>query len=145
MLEQQSHTEVVGASIELCFDTIVDFEAYPEWFSGITEAQIIERDDARGLWTVGYSLDMMIKTLRYTLAYESERPNRLTWKLTQGDVSDVQGSYEFVALESDVTEATCTQGIDVGFWIPGPLRRTFERSALSDSVGEFKKMAEARA
>jgi hypothetical protein len=35
--------------------------------------------------------------------------------------------------------------VDVGFWIPGPIRKTFERTALIDSVREFKKAAEQRA
>ena len=144
-MERQSHIEVVKAPIELCFDTIIDFDCYPEWFSGISDARILERDDARGRWTVEYQLQMIIKTISYTLAYESERPGSLTWKLVAGDIKDVVGSYRFTKLERDLTEAECTQGVDVGFWIPGPLRRTFERTALVDSVREFKKAAEARA
>jgi hypothetical protein len=35
--------------------------------------------------------------------------------------------------------------VDVGFWIPGPLRRIFERQALRESVLEFKAEAERRA
>jgi len=144
-MERQSHIEVVHAPIELCFDTIVDFECYPDWFSGISTAKILERDDRGGRWTVEYQLHMIIKTISYTLAYESERPGSLTWKLVAGDVTDVQGSYRFTQLERNLTEAECTQGVDIGFWIPGPLKRTFERTALADSVREFKKAAEARA
>jgi len=143
-MERQSHTEVIAAPIEVCFETIVDFASYPQWFSGITTAEVLEADEERGAWTVRYGLDMMIKTLSYTLAYQSQRPGLLTWNRVAGDVRDIEGSYEFIALEDDLTEATCTQGVDVGFWIPGPLKRTFERSALADSVREFKKMAEDR-
>jgi uncharacterized membrane protein len=144
-MERQSHIEVVRAPIALCFDTIVDFPFYPEWFTAITEANVLEEDKARCRWTIEYKLNMLVKTISYTLRYEGTRPNALDWKLLSGDVKDVQGSYRFVELEPGVTEATCTQGVDVGFWIPGPLRRGFEKTALVDSVREFKKAAEDRA
>jgi uncharacterized membrane protein len=144
-MERQSHTEVVRAPIAVCFDTIVDFPCYPDWFSGITAASVLDHDEGRTRWTVEYKLHMLIKTISYTLEYEGERPTLLTWKLIRGDLTDVQGTYRFVELEPAVTEATCTQGVDIGFWIPGPLRRTFERTALVDSVREFKKAAERRA
>jgi ribosome-associated toxin RatA of RatAB toxin-antitoxin module len=144
-MERQSHTEIVHAPLDLCFDTIVSFEEYPKWFSGITGATVLSRDEGRGLWTVKYDLHMIIKTITYTLAYESERPTLLTWELVEGDVKDVEGTYRFTSLEYGLTEATCTQAVDVGFWIPGPLRRGFEKSAVQDSVREFKKAAEDRA
>lgn len=144
-MERQSHTEIVHAPLDVCFDTIVEFESYPDWFSGITTATVLERDEGRGRWTVEYTLNMVLKTISYTLAYESERPSLLTWKLVAGDIKDVEGTYRFVKLEGGLTEATCTQAVDVGFWIPGPLRRGFEKSAVMDSVREFKKAAEARA
>jgi len=144
VVEKQSHVEVVEAPIEVCFETIVDFAHYPEWFSGISTAEVLESDPVAGTWTVRYGLDMILKTIRYTLEYRSRRPHELTWKLVAGDVSDVEGIYTFTSLEPDLTEAECRQAVDVGFWIPGPLRRTFERSAVADSVREFKAAAEAR-
>ena len=144
-MEQQSHSEIVRAPIETCFDTIVDFKEYPSWFSGISAARIDQADPERGQWTIYYELNMVIKTISYTLAYQGERPHGLSWKLVSGDVSDVEGSYRFTKLEDDVTEAECSQAVEIGFWIPGPFKRTFEKSALVDSVREFKSAAERRA
>lgn len=144
-MEKQSHTEVVEAPIEICFDTIVDFARYPDWFRAISTADVVKSDPTAGLWTVRYGLDMMVKTIRYTLSYSGKRPSALTWTLVDGDVKAVEGAYEFVELEPGLTEATCRQAVDVGFWIPGPLRRTFEKSAVADSVREFKAAAEAEA
>ena len=141
-METQSHLEVVHAPLQVCFETITDFERYPEWFSGITAAKILDKGEHA--WTVRYELNMMIKTISYTLAYVSADPSRLDWTMTEGDVSAVEGKYRFVSLEPDLTEAECTQSIDVGFWIPGPIKRGFEKTALRDSVREFKAAAEAR-
>jgi ribosome-associated toxin RatA of RatAB toxin-antitoxin module len=145
VVEKQSHVEVVEAPIEVCFETIVDFARYPEWFSGISSAEVLESDPVAGAWTVRYGLNMILKTISYTLEYRSRRPRELRWKLVAGDLGDVEGIYTFTSLEPDLTEAECRQAVDVGFWIPGPLRRTFERSAVADSVREFKAAAEARA
>ena len=141
-MEMQSHTEMVRSPIDTCFDTLVNFAKYPDWFSGISAAHIEEGDAAAGVWSVRYDLNMVIKTITYTLDYRSRRPEELTWKLRVGDVNDVEGSYVLRAIDDRTTEATCTQAIDIGFWIPGPLKRTFEKSALGDSVREFKKAAE---
>ena len=143
-MEMQSHTELVHAPIEVCFETIVDFARYPEWFSGITAARVEKADPAAAVWTVKYELNMVIRTISYILAYTGRRPTGLDWHLVCGDVKDVKGTYRFTRLEDDLTEAECTQAIDIGFWIPGPIKRGFERSALGDSVREFKKAAEER-
>jgi hypothetical protein len=39
---------------------------------------------------------------------------------------------------------TCTQGVDIGFWVPGFLKSLFESQALKDSVDELKREVEAR-
>jgi ribosome-associated toxin RatA of RatAB toxin-antitoxin module len=143
-MQSQSHSEVIGAPIQSCFDAIIDFRHYPEWFSGITAAEIIQADLSTNTWTVRYELNMLIKTISYTLAYEADPPGLIRWRLVEGDVNDIEGSYELESLEADVTEATCNQSIDIGFWIPGPIKRTFEQSALTDSVRELKKAVEAR-
>jgi len=144
-VESRSHTEVVRAPIDLCFDTLVDFPNYPKWFRVIRTATVELDDPAAGLWRVRYELDAILKTITYTLAYESRRPTLLTWKMTTGDLSAIEGRYDLLELEPGLTEATCTQAIDVGMWVPGMVRRAFERSAVEDSVREFKIAAEDRA
>lgn len=144
-MESQSHTEVVRAPIDLCFDTLVDFAQYPKWFRVISAAKIEEADADACRWRVRYELDAILKTITYTLSYEGEKPHRLTWKATAGDLKAIEGEYLLVELEPGLTEATCTQAIDVGMWVPGIVRRAFEQSAVRDSVVEFKKAAEDRA
>lgn len=144
-METQSHSELVRAPIEICFDAIVDFAEYPKWFSGISAAEVLRAEVDAGVWRVRYELNMVIKTITYTLGYHSERPSKLEWKLVEGDVNDVVGAYEFKSLDANLTSVECRQSIDIGFWIPGPIKRTFEKTALVDSVREFKAAAEQRA
>lgn len=144
-VELQSHTEIVRAPIDLCFDTLVDFARYPEWFRVITAATVEKAEPGAGRWQVRYELNAILKTITYTLAYESERPGRLTWKSVAGDLKAIEGAYTLFELEPGLTEATCEQAVDVGVWVPGIVRRAFESTAVRDSVREFKAAAEDRA
>jgi len=139
--EQEFSTEV-AASVAHCFATITDFERYPQWFSGIERAEILERyRDGLGK-QIDFSINMKIRSIRYVLEYEYEKPTQLTWHCVDGDVESVEGSYRFDKLAAQRTRVTCRQAISLGFWVPGPIRRLLERSALEQSVLEFKAAAE---
>lgn len=138
----QSYSVEIAAGIDRCVAVLLDFERYPEWSGPITEARVLERDaEGRGR-RVAFALDMKIRTVRYTLAYEFDLPRAATWTLVEGDVAGVVGEYAFEPLAPNRTKATCAQQVDLGFWIPGPLRRVFEKQALRDSVEDFKGAVE---
>jgi hypothetical protein len=140
----QSYSAAVGRSVEDCFAVLTDFDAYPRWSGPVTECRVLDRYPDGLPRRVAFALDMTLKTIRYVLEYSYEPPRSARWKLVEGDVKDVHGSYEFEAAGPGRTKATCTQTIDIGFWVPGPIRRPFEQKALRDSVEEFKKAVEAR-
>jgi hypothetical protein len=141
---EQSFSEEIDAPIESCVEVLLDFAAYPQWSSPILETSILASDDQGRPTQVAFALDMKIRTVRYTLAYEYDLPGSARWHLVDGDLAAVEGSYAFEALAQNRTRATCSQSVDIGFWIPGPIRRIFERQALRDSVLEFKAEAERR-
>jgi hypothetical protein len=82
--------------------------------------------------------------VRYVLEYEYRKPGELTWRSVDGDVASIEGSYHFVRRADKNTDATCQQAIDLGFWVPGPLRKLAERTALRQSVHELKEEVERR-
>ena len=141
---QEFSTEV-EASITQCFNTLVDFDAYPDWSSPIQSASVLERYPNKLGRLVEFELDMKLRTVRYVLEYEYEKPTRLTWQSRDGDVESVEGSYTLEKLGPKKTAVVCCQKIVLGFWIPGPIRSMFERSALKQSVLEFKAAAEKKA
>lgn len=142
--EQEFSTEV-EASVTQCFNTLVDFDAYPEWSSPIRSARVLERHPSKLARLVEFDIDIRLRTLRYVLEYEYEKPKRLTWEARDGDVESIEGAYELEKLGPKKTRVTCRQKITLGFWVPGPIRSLIERSALKQSVLEFKTEAEKRA
>ncbi|MGH7896498.1 MAG: SRPBCC family protein [Candidatus Binatia bacterium] len=138
---RQSFSAEIAASPEECFRVITDFPAYPKWSSVISATRVLD-SYADGLARrVEFVLDMRIRTVRYVLDYSYEAPHRLDWKLVEGDVADVAGTYLLEPVNG-ATRATCEQAVSLGFWIPGPIRRVAEQKALKDSVLEFKAEVE---
>jgi polyketide cyclase/dehydrase/lipid transport protein len=140
----QSYTVEIAGSLEDCFAVLTDFAAYPSWSGPVTECRVTEHHPDGLPKRVAFSLDMTLKTVRYTLHYDYDPPRGGHWHLVESpDVKDVHGSYVFEPAGAH-TRATCTQTIDIGFWVPGPIRRPFEQKALRDSVEEFKRAVETR-
>lgn len=140
---EQEFSIEVETSIAQCFKTLVDFDAYPEWSSPIRSAKVLERYPNKLARLVEFELDMKLRTVRYVLEYQYDKPTKLTWKSTEGDVESVEGSYTLEKVGAKKTVVTCRQKIVLGFWVPGPIRSMIERSALKQSVLEFKAAAEA--
>ena len=141
----QSYSVDIAGSVDDCFAVLTDFAAYPEWSGPVTECRVLDRHPDGLPRRVAFGLDMKLKTVRYVLEYEWEPPHGGRWHLTEGDLKDIQGSYRFETAKDRATKATCSQSVDIGFWVPGPIKRPFEQKALRDSVEEFKKAVEARA
>jgi uncharacterized membrane protein len=141
---RQSYSTTVAGTIERCFAVLNDFEAYPQWSSVIKKVRVLERHPNGLAKRVEFILDMTIKTIRYVLDYDWDQPAGATWRLVEGDVQDVEGSYRFEETPAGV-KATCSQAVDLGFWVPGFIRSLAEAKALRDSVEEFKRAVETRA
>jgi hypothetical protein len=141
----QSYSTTVAGTCADCFAVLTDFAAYPAWASAVTECRVVDRYPDGLARRVAFALDFTLKTVRYVLEYTYEPPHEARWRLVEGDVRAVEGSYRFREQDpTPHTEAICTQAIDIGFWVPGPIRRTLERKALQDSVEEFRRAVEAR-
>ena len=140
---RQSYSTTVAGTVEDCFGVLTDFDRYPRWSSVIKKCRVLERHPSGLAKRVEFILDMTIKTIRYVLEYEYDPPRGATWRLVEGDVKDVEGSYQFVDTPSGV-KATCSQAVDLGFWVPGFIRSLAEAKALRDSVEEFKRAVETR-
>lgn len=142
---EQEYTVEVAAPVAVCFNTITQFEHYPSWFSGITSANIVARYPDGSGRQIEFKISIPLKTIRYVLEYTYDEPERLQWKSVDGDVEAINGNYLFEPIDPALTRVTCRQAITLGFWVPGPIRALLERTALQQSVEEFKVVAEKAA
>ena len=93
---RQSYSATVAGTIDDCFAVLTDFEAYPKWSSVIKKTRVLERHPDGLAKRVEFILDMTIKTIRYVLEYTWDTPAGATWRLSEGDGKDVDGSYRMV-------------------------------------------------
>ena len=42
MPDKARETVVINASVQVCFDTLTDFERYPQWASDLKQAVVVE-------------------------------------------------------------------------------------------------------
>jgi len=139
-----SYSVAVAGSVDDCFAVLTEFAEYPNWSKPVMTCEVLDRHPDGLPCRVAFAVDM-IKTVRYTLEYSWTPPGGGTWKLVDGELKSVVGSYVFEPVGANRTKATCSQTVDIGFWVPGPIRRTLEQKALRDSVEEFRAAVEARA
>lgn len=143
MADTVSDTIDVGASMDRIFEVATDFEAYPEWNASIKKVEIRERDDEGRARLVWYEVDAKIKKLTYTLEYDySAAPEAFSWKLADGDVKELRGSYKFDEFD-DVTEVQYETAIDPGFKVPGMLKRQAEKQIVKGALEDLKKRVES--
>lgn len=101
---------LIDAAVEEFFDIVVDYPRYPEFVPGLKNCRV---RDVNGEKHVEYELDLGLRTIRYVLRHEEERPRRVSWSLVSGDVLKVSnGSWELLP-EGDRTRARYSVDIQI--------------------------------
>ncbi|HEX6115559.1 MAG TPA: SRPBCC family protein [Solirubrobacterales bacterium] len=135
----------VDAPTGLCFETIVDYETFPEWQRAVKRVEVHERDaEGRGK-VVEFHVDIAVRKLRYVLDYHYEPPHRIWWDFVEGDYArDIGGEYRLEPREG-ATLATYSVTVEPAVPVPGFLARRLEREMMKRSVEDLRREAERRA
>ena len=146
MVEGTIRNTETTASPEAVFAVASDVGAYPEWATGVVEAEVLETD-AEGLpRRARFVIDGFVKRISYELEYEYEAPNLMSWRAIPGDdISDMEGSYHFTDLEGGGTAIAYALRVAPNFSVPGFLRRQAEKQIVSAALRGLKRRAEERA
>lgn len=142
--KRASHSIEIEAPPELCFETIVDYETFPEWQQAAVAVDVVDRhDDGLGS-TVEFHVDVGIRELRYRLRYHYERPYRVWWDFLEGDFArDIGGDYRFEPAGSG-TKATYSLSVEPAIRVPGFVARRLSRELMRRSIADLKREAERR-
>lgn len=144
MAEQTTEQLNVGASIDRCIETILDFERYPDWAPDIKAAIIIERDDQGRGKRVAFRAAAMGRSASYVLAYTyTESSDLISWTLVEGDIMrSLEGSYTFVEQADASTDVTYHLSVDLVVPIPGFVKRRAEGKIITTALRELKHRVE---
>ena len=132
----------IEASLEACFDAIVDYESFAQWQDAVIDTEVLERyPDGLGK-IVEVHVDAKFRHVRYRLHYHYDPPGRVWWDFVEGDgVEDVEGEYTFEPGDGG-TLATYRLGIDAGVPIPGLIARRLNSGVMRRSVEDLKRRVE---
>ncbi|HEY6531408.1 MAG TPA: SRPBCC family protein [Acidimicrobiales bacterium] len=146
MSEQAREQTRIEASVEQCFATLVDFEAYPEWAGDLKEVHLVETDAVGRGTVVEFRAAAMGRSTTYQLKYDySGAPNRLSWELVSGDLQrELDGAYVLEAAADDpgATEVAYELAVDLIIPIPGFVKRRAEARIIKTALSELKARVE---
>ncbi len=96
---------------EKLFDVIADYARYPEFVPSLKSCR--PKRTGGSTVDVEFELDLGVKTIRYTLRHQEERPRTVSWSLLASDWMKVSnGSWELIP-EGGQTRARYTVEIQV--------------------------------
>ncbi len=129
-----------------CFAVAADLARYPEWAPDVTEVIVLAEDEDGRAVEAEFLAAAIGRSARYTLRYDwSGAPERLSWKLVQGDVlRSCEGSYDFTEATGGTTHVAYNLALELLVPLPGFVKRRAEVRILG-TLREFKARVEALA
>jgi len=132
-------TDVVAAPPDTVIEALTSFETFPEWQGAVLECEVQERnEDGRGS-LVRMKVDAKVRKVEYVVRYRYELPNSLSWEQVSGDLKENTGRYTFAPRDDGSTDVTVDIVAEVGFFVPGPMKKLIREQSLKNSLRELKK------
>ena len=137
-------TQNVHAPVDKIIDALTDFETFPQWQAAILECEVLDRDEeGRGI-RVRMKVDAKVKKVGYIVVYDySDAPHSISWDQESGDLSENRGRHTFEPKDDGSTDVTVDIVAEVGFFVPGPMKKLIREQSLKNSIRELKKRVEA--
>jgi ribosome-associated toxin RatA of RatAB toxin-antitoxin module len=152
MADQTTSSIVVDAPASAVMAVIADFAAYPVWAKGVTTADVVsacdkEAGDHRGrAREVFFALDVSPIKDEYTLAYEWDGDNQVTWTLVEGKMlRALDGAYVLREVDGGSTEVTYRLALDVSIPMIGMIKRKGEKILIDTALKGLKQRVESLA
>jgi len=144
MADRVTEQTTIAATPDAVRDVLLDFPSYPEWAKDLKSVEVLSRDDeGRGL-EVRYRAAAMGRSTSYVLRYDHAEPNRLAWKLVEGDVTrKLDGHYELTP-DGDGTLVTYVLEAELKLPLPGFVKNRAQGRIMHAALVDLKKRAEAR-
>lgn len=133
-------TEVIAAPADKIIEALTGFEAFTEWQSAVKECEVLERDSEGRGTLVRMKVDAKVRKLDYVVRYRyDDLPAGLSWEMVSGDMKENTGVYSFAERADGGTDVTVDLVAEVGFFVPGPMKKLIKDQSLKNSIRELRK------
>jgi len=144
MAEQTTSSIQIGAEPADVMAVIADFDTYPQWAQGVKSAEVVKGPVDRPE-QVHFELDASPIKDSYTLAYDWNGDESVTWTLVEGKMlKAMDGAYELRDLENGSTDVTYRLAVDISIPMIGMLKRKAEKVIIDTALKGLKKRVESQ-
>lgn len=133
----------IDATAEELMAIVADVASYPDWLPDVKHVEVLETDAEGRPAAATMTVDATIKEVTYTLDYEYDGVERMSWtNRPGGDVRSIDGSYTFEINDDGGTTAVYDLSIDPGFPVPGFLLKRATKHITAAALDGLKARAE---
>jgi uncharacterized membrane protein len=132
-------TDVVAAPVDKIVEALTDFDSFPDWQAAVLECEVLERDEEGRGSLVRMKVDAKVRKVEYVVRYSYDLPKGLGWSQVSGDLKENTGKYTFAQRDDGSTDVTVDIVAEVGFFVPGPMKKLIREQSLKNSMRELKK------
>lgn len=134
---------VISAPAADIMAVIADFDAYPQWATGVRSADVVEMVGDRAK-QVHFVLDAAPIRDEYDLSYDWNGDRGVSWHLVESGsmLTGMDGSYE-LDTEGDTTRVTYQLAVNVSIPMLGMLKRKAEKVVIETALKGLKRRVEA--
>jgi len=143
MAEQTTSSIEINATPGEVMSVIADFAAYPQWAQGVKSAVVVEPGAQDRADQVAFELEQKPISDAYTLSYDWNGDQSVTWTLVQGKtLKALDGSYTLEPIPNG-TRVTYKLSVDIAIPMIGMLRRKAEKVIIDSALKGLKKRVES--
>ena len=134
---------VIDASPSAVMAVIADFEAYPEWATGMRSAEVLQTSADGRAERVRFTLDAPPIRDTYELRYTWDGDRSVTWDLAEKAtvLTAMDGTYRLDP-RGDATQVTYQLSVGVVLPLLGTLKRKAEKVIIDTALSGLKQRVE---
>jgi ribosome-associated toxin RatA of RatAB toxin-antitoxin module len=135
MADKTSSTMTIEAPASVVMAVIADFEAYPQWATGVRSAEVLQARDDGLAERVRFTLDAGVIRDSYVLAYTWQGDEQVRWELAERGtaVSELSGAYR-LEQAGDATKVTYELAVGLAIPMIGMLKRRAEKTIIETAL-----------
>lgn len=143
MADQTRSSIVIEAPPEDVMAVIADFASYPSWAKGVKSAEVLDAYDDGRAERVAFVLDAAPIRDEYTLAYEWDGDQQVTWSLVEAKMLKAMDGAYLLSGSGRTTEVTYQLAVDLSIPMIGMLKRKGEKVIIDTALRGLKDRVES--
>ena len=144
MADKTTSSIAIAVPRDAVMAVIADFDAYPQWATGVRSTEVLDQDADGRANRVRFSLDAGMIRDTYVLGYDWAGDGLGRWELAEAGsvISEMSGAYR-LADRGDTTEVRYELAVGIRIPMIGMFKRRAEKMIIDTALKGLKSRAEA--